>query len=46
MAYLRDRSGSESETRSASRGHRKRRELVVTPVVSPQGGGATLQFDW
>ncbi|HEX7837853.1 MAG TPA: PEGA domain-containing protein [Kofleriaceae bacterium] len=45
MAYLRD-GGSESETKAALGGHRKRRELVVTPIVTPQGGGATLQFDW
>jgi hypothetical protein len=44
MAYVRD-SGS-SETKSAERGHRKRRELVVTPIVTPEGGGATLRFDW
>lgn len=45
LAYLRDR-GSESEPKTSDRGHRKRRELVVTPIVTPQGGGATLQFDW
>ena len=45
MAYLRDSSGSES-ARTAGRGHRKRRELAVTPVVTPDGGGATLRFDW
>jgi hypothetical protein len=44
MAYVRD-SGS-SETKSAERGRRKRRELVVTPIVTPEGGGATLRFDW
>jgi hypothetical protein len=28
-------------------GHRvKKPEIVVTPVISPTGGGATLQFDW
>jgi hypothetical protein len=45
MAYLRS-SDSESETKRALGGHRKHRELVVTPIVTPQGGGATLQFDW
>jgi hypothetical protein len=45
MAYVRN-SGSESETKTSDRGHRKRRELVVTPVITAQGGGATLQFDW
>ncbi len=44
MAYLRD--GDHTETKSALRGHRKRRELAVTPVVTPEGGGATLRFDW
>lgn len=45
MAYVRD-SGSESEARSAVRGRRKHRQLAVTPIVTPNGGGATLQFDW
>jgi len=45
MAYLRD-SGSSESAKTASQGHRKRRELVVTPVVTPDGGGATLRFDW
>jgi hypothetical protein len=44
MAYLRD-SGSEA-SKTAGRGHRKRRELAVTPIVTPAGGGATLRFDW
>ncbi|HEX3759166.1 MAG TPA: PEGA domain-containing protein [Kofleriaceae bacterium] len=45
MAYLRDNSGPEV-VKAASGGHRKRRELAVTPVVTPDGGGATLRFDW
>jgi hypothetical protein len=45
MAYIRDSGGSEA-SKTAGRGHRKRRELVVTPVVTPDGGGATLRFDW
>ena len=44
MAYIRDSGGVESSKTAA--GHRKRRELVVTPVVTPDGGGATLRFDW
>jgi hypothetical protein len=44
MAYMRD--GSDSDNRSAVRGHHKRRELSVTPMVTPDGGGATLRFDW
>jgi hypothetical protein len=43
MAYLRS---GDSEAKSASKGHRKRRELVVTPIITPDGGGATLKFDW
>jgi hypothetical protein len=27
-------------------GRRTRRELTVTPVISPSGGGATVRFDW
>jgi hypothetical protein len=44
MAYLRD--GDRAETKNALGGHRKRRELAITPIVTPEGGGATLQFDW
>jgi hypothetical protein len=44
MAFVHDSSGTESK--SATAGRRKRRELAVTPVVSPNGGGATLRFDW
>jgi len=47
MAFVRDTGGgSSTETKSASAGHRKRRELAITPIVSPDGGGATLRFDW
>jgi hypothetical protein len=46
MAYIRDGDSSDSRPASASSGHRKRRELAVTPIVSPDGGGATLRFDW
>jgi len=44
MAYLRD--GSPSETKVTDRGHRKHRQLVVTPIAAPGGAGATLRFDW
>jgi hypothetical protein len=44
MAFVRDR--EHTETRTASGGHRKRRELAITPVISPDGGGATVRFDW
>jgi hypothetical protein len=42
MAFIHD-GGKESATAS---GHRKRRQIAVTPVVTPDGGGATLRFDW
>jgi len=45
MAYLRDSSSSPSE-KVTDRGHRKHRQLVVTPIAAPDGGGATLRFDW
>lgn len=43
MAFVRDSGSSE---KSAATGHRKRRELAITPIVTPNGGGATLRFDW
>ena len=43
MAYIRDSGESD---KSAARGHHKRREVAITPVVTPEGGGATLRFDW
>lgn len=36
----------ESNPTTAGAGRRKRRELTITPVVSPEGGGATLRYDW
>jgi hypothetical protein len=45
MAFVRDTSSGPTETKTAN-GHRKRRELAITPVVSANGGGATLRFDW
>jgi len=44
MAFIRN--SDHAESRTASGGHRKRRELAITPVVTPEGGGATLRFDW
>jgi hypothetical protein len=36
-----------TEHASSANGHRVRRQqFSVTPILSPQGGGATLQFDW
>jgi len=46
MAFVLDSGSSATETKSASVGHRKRRELAITPIVSPNGGGATLRLDW
>ena len=36
--------GASNEKQAGYR--RKRRELTVTPVISPSGGGATVRFDW
>jgi hypothetical protein len=44
LAFIRERDHTESRT--ASGGHKKRREFAVTPIVSPDGGGATLRIDW
>jgi len=44
MAFVRDRS-SPTEVQ-ATGAHKKRREFAITPIVSPDGGGATLQIDW
>lgn len=44
MAYLRD--SSPPSEKVTDRGHRKHRQLVVTPIATPDGGGATLRFDW
>jgi hypothetical protein len=49
MAFVRDSGGGPGSTESAKAangGHRKHRELAITPIVSPDGGGATLRFDW
>jgi hypothetical protein len=44
MAFFRERDHGEAATASA--GHKKRRELAITPIVTPDGGGATLRIDW
>jgi hypothetical protein len=44
MSFVLDRHSS--ETQSANRSHKKRREFAVTPIISPDGGGATLRIDW
>jgi hypothetical protein len=38
--------GSSEKRQTSERGHRKRRDLTVTPVIAPNGGGATVRFDW
>ena len=43
MAYVRD--SGEADTKTAG-GHHKRREVAITPIITPEGGGATLRFDW
>jgi hypothetical protein len=44
MAFVRH--SGDGESRSASGRHRKRREIAITPIVTPDGGGATLRVDW
>ena len=44
MAFIRNSDGGESPSTNA--GRRKRRELAITPIVTPDGGGATLRVDW
>jgi hypothetical protein len=44
MAYMRD--GDDSHDQAAQRGRRKRRELAITPILIPGGGGATVRLDW
>jgi hypothetical protein len=39
------KSGSEKRQVGAV-GRRTRREMTVTPVISPDGAGATVRFDW
>jgi hypothetical protein len=44
MAFVRH--SGDRETKSATGRHRKRREIAITPIVTPDGGGATLRVDW
>jgi hypothetical protein len=44
VLYFAYRSGGEPA--AAAMGRRKRRELIVTPVIGPDGGGATVRFAW
>lgn len=44
--YFAYRSEGRAMEKSTAMGKRKRRELTVTPVISPEGGGATVRFDW
>jgi hypothetical protein len=44
--YFAYRSDGNRMEKSTAMGKRKRRELTVTPVISPEGGGATVRFDW
>jgi hypothetical protein len=44
MAFVRH--SGDSERKSATGRHRKRREIAITPIVTPDGGGATLRVDW
>ena len=44
FAYRSD--GHSSSEKQSSIGRRNRRQLTVTPVISPSGGGASVRFDW
>jgi hypothetical protein len=47
MAFIHDGDAPDTaDTKAARNGHRKRRELAVTPIVTSDGAGATLRFDW
>jgi hypothetical protein len=44
--YFAYRSDGHASEKQSSIGKRNRRQLVVTPVISPSGGGASVRFDW
>jgi hypothetical protein len=44
--YFAYRSEGKTSEKSATVGRRQRRQMTVTPVISPSGGGATIRFDW
>lgn len=44
MALRKD--GTEERPAGAGRRVKKKKNLIVTPVVTPDGTGATLRFDW
>lgn len=48
LVYILMSKDSTEERPAGVTGHRvkKRRNLIVTPVVTPDGTGATLRFDW
>jgi len=43
FAYVGDSSGA---SKQAARSRRDRRQLTVTPVIGPSGGGASVRFAW
>ncbi len=43
MAFIKSDTPTE---RQAVGPRRKKRDLAITPIVTPDGGGATLRFDW
>jgi hypothetical protein len=45
--YIKHDSANTSATEHVENGHHKRRDrFVVTPVIGPNGGGATVQLNW
>jgi hypothetical protein len=45
MGFVRSDGGESNSTSSVTRKHRKQR-FAVTPIVSPDGGGATIRLDF